>query len=112
SVLNQPVGIEFSDDLAESMNWIDPERGLLIVGERSAVANGANRAGLKCRAVCELSDPAGGTTVNGIFVVRSDDPAKELKDIRDRKLLFGLADTEENRAAVSTALRTSGAEPA
>ena len=108
SALKQEVSIEFSDDLTETLSLASPGQEVIIAGEHSLVMHGAKKAGLKCHAICELTDPEGGTTFAGSFVVRADDPAKELKDIAGRKLLFGLADTEENHAAAQTALRAAG----
>jgi outer membrane protein assembly factor BamB/ABC-type phosphate/phosphonate transport system substrate-binding protein len=110
AVLKQPVGIEFSDDLSASMEGVKPGREVMVVGEQSVVAQGAKRAGLKCHAVCALTDPDDGTTLTGSFVARADDSVKELKDIGGRQILFGLADVEENRAAVQAALRAVGQE--
>ena len=70
----------------------------------------SKKANLKSHLLCELTDPDGGTTIVGTFVVRASDSAKELKDIAGRKLLFGLADTEQNHSAVQAALRTAGVE--
>lgn len=111
SALKQEVSIEFSDDLAETLALASPGQEVIIAGEHSLVIQGAKKAGLKCHAICELTDPEGGTTFTGSFVVRADDPAKELKDITGRKLLFGLADTGENHAAAQAALRAAGVEP-
>ncbi len=61
--------------------------------------------------VCELTGPDGSTTLTGWFIARSDDPAKELKDIAGRKVFIGLADADEKHAATVTALRATGLEP-
>ena len=95
TALKQRVSIEFSDDLAESMAGVSPtresnRRGRPIVG-------GARRekGGSAMSSVCELTDPDGNTTLTALFVARSDDPARELKDIGGRKMFFGLADGDE-----------------
>ncbi len=108
--LKEDVSIEFSDDLAETMKVMGEGREVIVIGEHSKVVHGAKAAGMKCRAISELSDPEGNTTFAGSFVVQARDPAKELKDISGRKLYFGLADTEENHATVLATLRTAGAQ--
>ena len=110
SALKQPVSIEFSDDLAESLTLASPGQEVIAIGEQSLVAQGAKRAGLKCHTVCELTDPDGGTTLTGSFVARSDDPAKELKDVSGRTVLFGLTESDENHAVTQSALRVAGVE--
>ena len=110
SALKQPVSVEFSDDLAETLALASPGQEVIVAGEQSRVAQDSQKAGLKSRPLCELTDPEGGTTLVGTFIVRASDNAKELKDISGRKLLFGLADTEQNHSAVQTAMRTAGVE--
>jgi len=110
SNLKQPVSIEFSDDLAETMALATPGQEVIFVGEQSRASEDAKKAGLKSRPLCELTDPEGSTSVVGTFIVRASDSAKELKDISGRKLFFGLADTEQNHSAVQTALRAAGVE--
>lgn len=110
TALKQPVTIEFSDDLAETVALASPGQEIIVVGEQSVVLKGAKQAALKCHQISELTDPDGNTTLAGAFVVRSDDPAKELKDLSGRKLFFGLAETEENQAAAQAALRAAGVE--
>ncbi len=109
-VLTQRVSIEFSDDLPESLKGIDPAREIIVVGDRSLVAHGATKAGLKCHPLCELTDPEGSSTITALFVARSDDSAKELKDISGRQLLFGVVDSDDKYAASLQALRSAGVE--
>jgi len=111
SALKQRVSIEFSDDLAESMAGVSLGREVIVVGEQWMVAHGAKPAGLKFHPVCELTGLDGSTTLTGSFVARSDDPAKELKDIAGRKVFFGLAEADEKQAAALAALRAAGVEP-
>lgn len=114
--IKQRVNIEFSDDFAETLEGsaghaaTSPE--VIVIGDRSLVMDGAKRAGLKCHPVCELTDIDGNTTLRASFIVRSDDPAKELKDIGGRKLLFGIAEADEKHAASLAALRDAGVQPA
>jgi outer membrane protein assembly factor BamB/ABC-type phosphate/phosphonate transport system substrate-binding protein len=110
--IKQPVKIEFSDDLAETLAGTNPGREVIVIGDQSLVADGAKKAGLKSHPVCDLTDVDGNTTLPALFIVRSDDPAKELKNLAGRKILFGLADADEKHAAALSALRDAGVEPA
>jgi len=111
SKLGERVSIEFSDDLADTIDLLGGPNGeFLVIGDRSLVAQAAAGAGLKCKPLCELSDRDGTTTLSASFVVRADDPAKELKDIAGRKLLVGLAEADEKFAAAMATLRTAGVE--
>src|SRR6266478_4727613 len=89
----------------------NPGRGVIVLGDQSLVAAGAEKAGLKGHPGCELTDADGSTTLTGSFIARSDDPAKELKDLAGRKVFIGLADADEKHAATLTALRAAGLEP-
>ncbi len=109
--VKQRVTIEFSDDLAESMAGVGPGREVIVVGDRSLVAAGAKKAALKCHPVCELTGRDGNTTLAGLFIARSDDPAKELKDIGGRKVLIGLAEADGKHAASLASLRAAGLAP-
>ncbi|MGC3960508.1 MAG: PQQ-binding-like beta-propeller repeat protein [Verrucomicrobiota bacterium] len=108
AALQQRVAVEFSDDLAESLKLASPEQEMLVVGERSFVANSAQRATQTFLPVCELTDVEGRSTFVGTFVAQAKDTAADLKDIAGRQIIFGLADTEANRAAATTTLRAAG----
>ena len=110
--VKQHISVEFSDDLAESMAGVSPGREVIVIGVQSLVADGAKKAGLKCHPVCELTGLDGETTLTGSFIARSDDPAKELKDIGGRKVLIGLTEADEKYAASLAALRVARLEPA
>src|SRR6185295_16415891 len=106
--INQRVTIEFSDDLADSLALLGLGREVIVIGDQSLVAHGAKVAGLKCHAVCELTDSDGATTLSASFIVRSDDAVKELKEIGGREVLFGLAEADAKQAAGVAALRAVG----
>jgi outer membrane protein assembly factor BamB len=113
SKLGARVSIEFSDDLADTVEQLGGANGeYLIVGDRSLVAHASKAAGLKCEPLCELTDRDGATTLAASFVVRADDSAKELKDIAGRKLLVGLAAADEKFVAAMATLRAAGVKDA
>ncbi len=111
AALKHRISIEFSDDLAETLAIVGRGREVIVIGEPSLVIHGAKPAELKIRPVCKLTGLDGGTTVTGLFVARTDDPAKEIKDIGGRKVFFGLVDTDEKHAAALAALRDAKLDP-
>jgi outer membrane protein assembly factor BamB len=111
SVLRQPVAIEFSDDLAETLAHAESRREVMIVGERLAAEHGAQKAGLKVRPVCELTGLDGETTLAAAFIARSTDTARSLKDITGRKILFGLLEADGKNAVAIAALQAAGITP-
>lgn len=110
STIKQRVTIEFSDDIAETLASIAPSRDILLIGDESLVTHGAKKAHLKSHAICELTDTEGDATHTASIIVRSDDPARELKDIRGRRIFFGLPETDEKYKSSLATLRESGLE--
>ena len=111
AAIAQPVGIEFTDDLTETLSQTGKGRHLIIVGDRSRVSAEARAANLTIQPVCELSGPDGSTSLAGSFVVQASDPAKGLSDLRSRKFLFGMPKTDGKYAAALAALKAAGIEP-
>ena len=110
SALRERVSIEFSDDLAESMALVSPGQEVIVAGDQSLVVHGAKEAGLKCQPVCELTGMDGSTTLTASFVTRSEDSAKEVKDIAGRTVFFGLLETDAKYAAAAATIRAAGVE--
>jgi outer membrane protein assembly factor BamB len=111
TALGQRVGIEFSDDLAETLALVGAGRKIIVAGEPSLVTQGAAKAARKFHPVCELTGLDGGATVTGVFVARAADSAKELKQLGGRKVLLGLHATEAMHAAALETLRSSALDP-
>lgn len=112
TAINQPVAVEFSDDLAETLSLIGGGKQLIIVGDRSRVAAEALKAKLAVQPVAELTGSDGSASLAGTFVVRASDPAKDLSDLRGRTFLFGLPKTDGKYDAALAALKAAGVEPA
>jgi len=102
--LGRPVAISFASDLPEALRRAETPIDV-IVGKYSVVLHDASQAALNVRPIAMLTDPEGKTTQRGLFVVRADDPAKTLADLRDRKtILLGPVYAEEKHAAAIEAL--------
>ena len=112
TTLKQPVSIEFSDDLEETLGIVGAGREVVVVGERSLVEHGAARAKLQCHPVAELTGLDGATTVNAVFVAQARDSAKALKDLAGRKVLIGLPAADAQHAAALAALHSAKLDPA
>jgi outer membrane protein assembly factor BamB/ABC-type phosphate/phosphonate transport system substrate-binding protein len=108
--LKQKVKIEFSDDLADSLAGGSPKQELIVIGDQSLVAAGANKAGMKCHAICALTDLDGNNTMSASVVARSGDPVKELKQISGRNVLFGVPVADAKYAACLAMLRAAALE--
>ena len=108
--IKQKVNIEFSDDLADSLAGGSLKQELIVIGDQSLVAAGANKAGLKCHAICALTDLDGNTTMSASVIARSGDRVKELKEIGGRKVLFGVPEADAKHAACLAMLRAAAME--
>ncbi len=80
----------------------------LVVGKFSEVTSDAEEAGLEFCTVAMPTGQDGAATLTGLFVVRQDDPAQSLEDLRGRKILVGAKDALERRWAAPAALEAFG----
>jgi outer membrane protein assembly factor BamB len=110
--LKQRVDIDFSDDLAESLKSVNPNREIVVAGHQSLVRSGANKANWKCHPVCSLTGLDGATNLTASFVARSDDTVTALKNIGGRKVFLGVTEADDLHPAALALLRASGAAPA
>lgn len=75
----------------------------LIAGKLSEVVADATKVGLRVRTVAMLTGKDGLVTQTGLFVVRHDDPARSVVDLKKHRILFGPEDAaEKHSAAVAT----------
>lgn len=101
--LGRPITLSFAPDLAAARQQAETPVDV-VIGQYSTVQHRAAQAHLCVRPVAMLTDREGQTTQRGLFVVRSDDPAHKLADLRDRKILLGPSYAEERHAAALRAL--------
>ncbi len=100
------VRINYTENLAEILT-IEPGAVDLIIGKRSVVLFDTARAGLNVRQVAMLTDKTGSVNVEGLFVVRADDPAKSISDLGSYGILFGPESETEKSAAAMAALKAA-----
>ncbi len=60
--------------------------------------------------IAQLTGKDGDVTQKGLIVVRKNDPAKTLSDLRGYRVLFGPADAEEKSSAAEKSLAAAGVE--
>jgi len=105
--LHRPVKVVFDDDLAGAMSGADG-RADLIVGKQATVLYDARECKLAVRPLAMLTGKDGSTTITGLFVVPSRDPAKTAADLKGYRIFFGGPEAEEKNAAAKAALRAAG----
>jgi ABC-type phosphate/phosphonate transport system substrate-binding protein len=105
--IGEPVKVLFSDSLAKVLRN-ETKAVDVIIGKQSVVRFDAKMNDLQARPMMVLADKDGKTTVTGLIVVRKDDPAKKLEDLKGYTILFGPPDCDEKFKAAGQALKKAG----
>jgi len=103
--IGRPVMVAYGENLTEILR-VSPATVHLIVGKQGVVLFDAARAKIPVRPVARLTDKSGSTEITGLFVVRKDDPATSIEQLKGYKILFGPSYNTEKSAAAVTALKT------
>ncbi len=105
--LRCPVEITYTESLsslrADLCQVVD-----LIIGKFSVVVFDAEQERLCVRAIAMLTGKDGEVTQTGLFVVRHDDPANSVEDLKGRRILLGPQEEDEKRAAALATLEAFG----
>lgn len=108
--LNAKVVVDYGEDLARVIK-LDGAAIDLIAGKSSLVLYDAKRVNLAIRPIGELTGMDGSVSLHGMIVVRSDDQAENLADLKGRTILFGPdSETEKSDAAID-AFKAAGITP-
>jgi len=105
--LGRPVELLHAEHLAGAIRTAGQAPDV-VIGKRSIVEADASEAALTLRPIAMLTDQAGRTDLTGLFVVRHDDPARTLADLKARRVVFGPPEDTERRAAAVAALVAVG----
>ena len=105
--LGRPVETFVNESLAEAgrvtENTLD-----LIIGKQSVIRAQAAAASMAITPLAMLTDREGRTTLTGLFVVRNDDPAKSVSDLKGRNILFGPSSSDEKHSTALARMRSLG----
>jgi ABC-type phosphate/phosphonate transport system substrate-binding protein len=105
--LGQPVKVLFSDDLTKVLRTETKDIDV-IIGKQSVVRFDAKLNKFDVRPAMMLTGQDGKTTVTGLIVVRKDDPAQTLSDLKGYTIFFGPPDCDEKFKAAAAALKKAG----
>ena len=105
--LARPVRVAYGESLAHVLPHLGGPPDL-IIGKYSAVLWNAGQTNTPVRNVAVLTDTTGTTDLYGLFVVRRDDPAKGLADLKGRSIRLGPVWAAEKHAAAIAALEAHG----
>ncbi|GAB6167154.1 hypothetical protein JCM19992_31540 [Thermostilla marina] len=97
-VLGRPVELIYAESLllpqAGDVRKVD-----LVVGKYGEMAADLKRLGLSLRPTAFLTDENGDVCVEGLVVVRRDDPARGMVDLTDRRILLGPPEADEKHGS-------------
>ena len=96
--LGRPVEVRWAEALTSDRARI-ADGADLIIGKLSVALHDAERIGLRVRTIAMLTGQDGETTQTGLFVVRHNDRAKTIEDLKGYRLLFGPKEADEKHAA-------------
>lgn len=106
--LNRPVRVVYNDSLTAALKGPAKGQAQLVIGKTSVVKFDAERSGLRMHPVAKLTDKLGMTTITGMVVVPSDDPAKSVADLADYRIVFGPVECDEKHAAAIALFKKHG----
>lgn len=104
--LGRPVTVRFG----ESLDAFATEGFDVVIGKRSVVESDAARLGLDVVPLAALAGKDGLTTQRGLVVVRGDDPAKTVADLKGHRIVLGPADCDEKHAAARAVFAAHGVD--
>lgn len=101
------VKVVFCNDIADAKIKIDrmPD---FIIGKRSVIEFDDSKNDYNLTNIAMLTGKEGLTTLTGLVVVRKDDPAKKVSDLKGKKILFGPADCDEKYYAAIKLVQKAG----
>lgn len=83
----------------------------LVIGKRSVVEYDGPRASVQLRSVAKLPGKDGDTTMTGLVVVPTADPAQSMADLANYRIVFGPEECEEKHGAALRLLSAAGVSP-
>ena len=109
--LKRPITIVFNESLQAALDGDAKGRADIVVGKHSVVLYDAARAKLALTPILALSNKGGGTTMTGLVVVPTADPAQSISELNGVRLVFGPAECDEKHTAALALFKQNGVTP-
>ncbi|TWT31182.1 outer membrane biogenesis protein BamB [Posidoniimonas corsicana] len=106
--LGRPVTVTFAESLAGALKKEGCDHADLIIGKDSVVRSDAAKAGYGLTVLGRLTDKQGDSEQTGLVVVRSQDQAQTVGDLKGYRVLFGPPECDEKFAAPRELLTKAG----
>lgn len=108
--LHRQVSVVYSESLVTALRDETQGEVDLVIGKHSVVLADATAAGVQLSPQVSLTGTDGKTTQTGLIVVRRNDPARAVADLKGYRILFGPVECDEKSAAPAELLRRAGVE--
>lgn len=106
--LGREVRIGFGGSLKKGQDQAGGFQADIIIGKDSVVRFDAEKLGMNIRPIARLSGRDGKLIQHGLIVVCKEDPAQSVMDLKDYRIFFGPADSEEKHQAAIDLLASHG----
>lgn len=110
SRLGRKINLVFNESLVSALKNNTKGQADLVIGKQSVIEHDAKTASVQLRKVAMLTGKDGLTTQRGLIVVPSGAPAKAISDLKDYRVFFGPAESDEKHAAAQALLKQHGVE--
>ncbi|MBA3482039.1 MAG: PQQ-binding-like beta-propeller repeat protein [Pirellulales bacterium] len=108
--VGRPVVLTFSESLSKALHKEGCTTAHVIIGKDSVVRADAKTHNFKVKPLAQLTGLDGKSTQTGLIVVRTDDPAQSVADLKDHRIIFGPSDCSEKSSAARKLLEDAGVE--
>ncbi|MGL6073825.1 MAG: PhnD/SsuA/transferrin family substrate-binding protein [Fimbriiglobus sp.] len=97
--LGRPVKVFFGESLTNTLAKKSAGKADIIIGKESVVRHEATENKLDLAPIAALTGKDGKTTMTGLLVVATKDPAIDPNDLKGYKIIFGEASADEKHEA-------------
>jgi ABC-type phosphate/phosphonate transport system substrate-binding protein len=105
--LGSKVNVVWAENLKDGLEETKG-RADLIIGKHSVVLADAASNKIEVQPLAQLTDQQESVEQTGLFVVRANDKAQSVVDLKGYRIIFGPADCEEKSAAMVQLLKDTG----
>ena len=105
--LKRPVKVVWGESIGKATAEINSS-GDIIIGKHSVVLADAKNLKMNVKPIAQLTDQTGSVDQTGLVVVRANDNAKTVADLKGYRIFFGPADCDEKSAAPMELIKSAG----
>ena len=106
--LGRKVSVFWGESVGAALEEERQKTADIVIGKHSVVNNEAQAKAWTMRPLAQLTGGDGSVTQTGLIVVRKNDPATRIADLKDYRIFFGPDDCDEKYRAPMTLLKEHG----